>query len=246
MAWEWDAAAYGRLRLPHELWGQRTLARLALTGSETVLDAGCGTGRDTAALLEALPRGRVIAVDASASMLDQLRARLPETGRLTILAADLLDPLPIAEPVDAVLSVAVLHWIADHQRVFDNLAAILRPGGRLSVDCGGHGNIASVQAALAAVLGEVPQVWNFAAPAETERRLAAAGFVDIEARLRAETAQFDGPAALHDYLETVVLGAHLVRLGADERAAFVRAVAERLPRPAVDYVRLEVHARRAA
>ncbi|WP_018503290.1 class I SAM-dependent methyltransferase [Parafrankia discariae] len=245
MAWEWDAAAYGRLRLPHELWGRRAIARLALTGTETVLDAGCGTGRDTAVLLEALPRGRVVAVDASAAMLDQLRARLPDSGRLTVLQSDLGDPLPVAGPVDAVLSVAALHWIADHRRVFDNLAAVLRPGGRLAVDCGGHGNIASVQAALAAVLGEAPQVWNFATPAETERRLAAAGFVDIDARLRAEPARFDDPAALHDYLE-VVLGAHLARLGVDERAAFVRAVAERLPRPAVDYVRLEIHARRAA
>ncbi|OAA28111.1 trans-aconitate 2-methyltransferase [Frankia sp. EI5c] len=246
MAWEWDAVSYDSLVLPHELWGRRALARLALDGGETVLDAGCGTGRDTAALLAALPRGRVLAVDASATMLDQLRARLPDAGeRLTVLAADLREPLPVPGPVDAVLSVAVLHWIDDHQRVFDNLAAVLRPGGRLSLEFGGHGNIAAVEKALADVLGEPPRAWNFATPAETGRRLEAAGFVDVEVALRPDTARFAEPSALHSYLETVVLGAHLGRLGADERAAFVDEVARRLPAPVIDYVRLEAGARRA-
>ena len=39
MAWEWDAGRYDALNLPHVEWGRRTLARLELTGTETVLDA---------------------------------------------------------------------------------------------------------------------------------------------------------------------------------------------------------------
>lgn len=147
--------------------------------------------------------------------------------------------------VDAVLSVAVLHWIEDHQRVFDNFAAALRPGGRLALEFGGQGNIASVDAALADILGDPPRTWNFASPTETAERLEKAGFVDVDARLRPDQARFAEPDALHSYLETVVLGAHLARLGVDERAAFVHEVARRLPEPAIDYVRLEATARRA-
>src|SRR5579875_3682384 len=55
---EWDAAAYDALPLPHERWGRRVLGSLPLRGDECVLDAGAGTGRDTAALLGRLPRGR--------------------------------------------------------------------------------------------------------------------------------------------------------------------------------------------
>jgi trans-aconitate 2-methyltransferase len=69
---EWDAASYDPLPLPHERWGQRLLATLPLAGDETVLDVGAGTGRDTAALLDRLPRGRVVAVDGSAAMLEQI------------------------------------------------------------------------------------------------------------------------------------------------------------------------------
>src|ERR1700684_430092 len=77
---EWDAASYDALPLPHEQWGQRLLATLPLAGDETVLDVGAGTGRDTAALLDRLPRGRVVAVDGSAAMLDRLRSPLGGGG----------------------------------------------------------------------------------------------------------------------------------------------------------------------
>ena len=142
---EWDAASYDALPLPHERWGMRLLATLPLRGDETVLDVGAGTGRDTAALLERLPRGRVIAVDGSVAMLNRLRARLAGTGpeRLTVLQADLTAPLPVAEPVDAAFSVATLHWLPDHEQVFRSLAAVLGPGALLRAEWGGAGNCAS-------------------------------------------------------------------------------------------------------
>ena len=76
-----------------------------------MLDAGCGTGKVTRVLLERLPRGRVIAVDASPSMVEQARAALP--GAVDVRQAD-LTALDLGEPVDAVLSTATFHWIPDH------------------------------------------------------------------------------------------------------------------------------------
>jgi trans-aconitate 2-methyltransferase len=62
---EWDASTYDRIPLPHERWGSGVIARLGLLGHETVVDLGCGTGRDAERLLKRLPRGRVIAVDGT-------------------------------------------------------------------------------------------------------------------------------------------------------------------------------------
>ena len=64
---EWNAGEYERLADPMTRWGGQVLERLTLTGSETVLDAGCGTGRVTEQLLARLPHGHVIGVDASRS-----------------------------------------------------------------------------------------------------------------------------------------------------------------------------------
>jgi trans-aconitate 2-methyltransferase len=134
---EWDAATYDALPLPHHRWGRGVLSALPLVGDEVVLDVGAGTGRDTEALLGRLPRGHVLAVDGSASMLERLRARLTAVpaDRLTVLQADLRQPLALDGPVDAVFSVATLHWLPDHPAVFPpppfGAAAGRSPGRRV-------------------------------------------------------------------------------------------------------------------
>lgn len=244
---EWDATAYDGLRLPHEGWGRGVIERLAPRGDECVLDAGCGTGRDAAALLDLLPDGRVIAVDGSVRMLEQLRAKLADRlDRVEVIHADLTDPLPVSRQADAAMSVAAFHWILDHDALFASVAGALRPGARFVAECGGEGNVAHVDAAVADLLGQPPRIFNFAGVAATEARLARAGFTDIEVALRPDPAVFPDAATLHAYLRTVVLGGYLDGMPAHEHDAFVEAVAARLPEPAVDYVRLEFAATRAA
>ncbi|CAN5514465.1 hypothetical protein BH18ACT1_BH18ACT1_10740 [soil metagenome] len=66
---DWDAPAYERVSSPQEDWARTVLDRLPLRGDETVLDAGCGSGRVTRLLLERLPDGHVVGVDAAPSMI---------------------------------------------------------------------------------------------------------------------------------------------------------------------------------
>ena len=108
MPHDWDAATYDRLPIPMTGWGLEVLERLELRGDETVLDAGCGTGQVTEALRERLPRGHVIALDASPSMIAKAVERLG-ADRMTYLTHDLMEPIRI-DPVDAILSTATFHW----------------------------------------------------------------------------------------------------------------------------------------
>jgi trans-aconitate 2-methyltransferase len=244
MVREWDAGTYDSLPLPHLRWGRRTLERFDLTGAETVLEAGCGTGRDTEALLERLPDGHVIAVDGSARMLDRLRTRLDgRLGRVTVVRADLTEPLPVAEPADAAFSVATFHWIHDHDTLFANIARALRPGARFAADCGGLGNVARVRAAVEDVLGRRTGVWHFAGIDDTRERLERAGFTDVSVDLVEAPAPLEPGEQFHTYLATVVLGAELDAIPPAEHREFVAAVASRLPEPVIDYVRLELSAR---
>src|SRR5207253_3821709 len=109
----WDGRSYDRISAPMEALGRGVLERLDLRGDETVLDAGCGSGRITQALLERLPRGKVIAVDTSASMLEAACERLAgapraQAGGLELRLADLLE-LELQQPADAGPSTATFH-----------------------------------------------------------------------------------------------------------------------------------------
>jgi trans-aconitate 2-methyltransferase len=246
MTREWDARTYDRVADPQTRWGRAVLDRLPLAGDERVLDAGCGTCRVTELLAARLPRGQVVALDASASMIEAARGRLAPFGdRIEFVVADLGLPLPLAEPVDAVLSTATFHWVTNHDALFVNLAAVLRPGGRLVAQCGGMGNIASIRKVLAGVGDGWPGATYYASPFDTARRLEAAGFVDVECWLTDEPTRFEPGEPFETFLRTVILGAHLGRLPAEERDGFVRAVVERLPEPVIDYVRLNILARRS-
>jgi trans-aconitate 2-methyltransferase len=227
-------------------WGRTVLERLPLDGGETVLDAGCGSGRVTEQLLERLPHGRVVATDAAPSMLAEARTRLERFGdRVEFVECDLGRPLPVDGPVDAVFSTATFHWVPDHDALFANLAAVLRPGGWLVAQCGGAGNVASVQRVASELLEDGWMgPWTFATPEQTSARLAAAGFVEVETWLHDEPTPLEPGEPLETFLATVILRAHLERMPEADRAGFVRRVAERLPEPVIDYVRLNMVARR--
>ena len=249
---DWNADAYHRVSGPQVAMAGAVLDRLELRGDEVVLDAGCGSGRVTRMLLERLPRGRVIAVDASPEMAARAREELRGEARADVREADLaafrLEP---GEQVDAVFSNATFHWVPDHAALFAALAAALAPGGRLSAQCGGEGNVAGVHAAALQAAADCglgfrfagwPRPWNFAGPQQTAARLRAAGFDDVRCWLQAWPVTPDEPRA---YLETVCLGPHLERLADDEHGRFLDAVMARLgERPLLDYVRLNIVATR--
>jgi trans-aconitate 2-methyltransferase len=243
---EWDGATYDRISGPMEALGREVLGRLELEGDEVVLDAGCGSGRITQALIEQLPSGRVIAVDQSSSMVDAARRRLGPGADIRL--ADLLD-LEVEQPVDAILSTATFHWIADHDRLFERLRAILRPGGRLVAQCGGGGNIEVLRAKAGAVVAREPYAehfidwrppWNYAGPTETRERLLAAGFSSAECWLTPAPRRPDHP---REFLAAIILGPHVQRLPEELRERFMDDVLDVLGEPVVvDYVRLNIDA----
>jgi trans-aconitate 2-methyltransferase len=243
---EWDGTIYDRISGTMEALGREVLERLDLRGNEVVLDAGCGSGRITAALIERLPQGRVIAVDGSESMVAAARRRLgPEAD---VRVVDLLE-LELEEPLDAILSTATFHWIADHELLFQRLRRALRPGGRLVAQCGGEGNVDALRGRARAVVAREPYAehfaawrapWNYAAPRQTEERLLAAGFASASCWL-APTPRC--PEEPREFLSSIVLGPHVQQLPAELREPFMDDMLAELGEPVVvDYVRLIIDA----
>jgi trans-aconitate 2-methyltransferase len=246
---DWNAASYDRVSTPQVEMARPVLDRLPLNGDETVLDAGCGSGRVTELLLERLPRGHVVAVDSAPSMVEHARETL-SGQRATVLCQSLTE-LELDEPVDAVFSNAVFHWIGDHERLFERLAAALKPGGRLVAQCGGRGNIDSFRRLADEVAAEPPFAehmtdfrgpWNYAAPEETEARLRAAGFDEVRCWLQPWPVTPDDPL---EFARTVCLGNHLEELPEPLRVPYAEEVVRRCGEPLVlQYVRLNIDGRR--
>jgi trans-aconitate 2-methyltransferase len=245
---DWDAETYHRVSTPQLEWAREVIERLPLRGDETVLDAGCGSGRVTQLLVERLPQGRVIGVDASPSMIEQAREALGPDVELHVCE---LTQLELDGRVDAVFSNAVFHWIPDHDALFGRIFDVLEPGGRLVAQCGGAGNVARFHSVLHEVAAEPPFAehiggwdgpWNFQPAPATAMRLEEAGFVDVSAWTQDWPVVPDEP---EEFIRTVCLGHHLERLPEELRPLLVERMVERAPSPlTLDYVRLNMDARK--
>jgi trans-aconitate 2-methyltransferase len=216
---EWDATAYHRLSGPQVSWGKKVLSGLKLRGDEFLLDAGCGTGRLTAELLQDLPAGRVVGVDLSRNMLATARDHLrPQFGaRIHFVAANLQD-LPFERVFDGIFSTAAFHWVPDHRRLFRSLFRALRPGGWLRAQCGGGPNLDRLRKRMDALMAAPkyarffarfrdPWVYNDAETAADLLRQA--GFVEVETSVEPALTVLENLNNYSDFLRTAILRRHL-------------------------------------
>ncbi len=253
----WNAEVYNRIGTPMRRWAQAVIDDLHLTGDETVLDAGCGSGAVTFDLLSKIPRGKIYALDASQEMVDSLTKKLAERHetRVIPIRASLTD-FTLPEQVDRVFSNAVFHWIPDDAALFGALYRACKPGGRLRAQCGGFGNNNHVLEAVATVRQQTPFAKHlegftdskkYRTPKEATAALEAASWQDVRAHLFDQPVPFEDPEEAALYVRTILLRDHIARLPDPEGIAYSQAVvAETIRRygaPYVaDYVRLDLWA----
>jgi trans-aconitate 2-methyltransferase len=255
---EWNAADYHRISEPQVSWGKKVLARVRLRGDELLMDAGCGTGRLTAQLLQSLPRGRVVGVDLSQNMLDGAQDYLSPDfgGKFWLVAADLQD-LPFERVFDGIFSTAAFHWVLDYDRLFRSLFRVLRPCGWLQAQCGGGPNLARLRqriGELAATakyeryFGGFREPWTFNDAETAAAVMRRAGFIEVDTSLEPALTILEGRAKYSEFVGTVILRQHLERIpGAESRTAFVAALAGQAatddPPFTLDYWRLNLSAK---
>jgi trans-aconitate 2-methyltransferase len=256
---EWDSTAYHRISAPQFTWGKKILDRLSLSGDETVLDAGCGTGKLTRELLELLPRGHVVALDVSQNMLNAAQGNLAsEFGdRVEFVAADLMD-LPFSELFDGIFSTAAFHWVPDHDRLFQSLYRALKSGGWLIAQCGGARNLDRFLGRVA-VLTRVPKFsrylrnfqnpWVFSDAQTARRMLEATGFLEVDTSLEEAPTRFDNAEQFSEFASKVILHRHLELLPEEDLcrrmlAQLAEEAAQDDPPFELDYWRLNLKAKK--
>jgi ubiquinone/menaquinone biosynthesis C-methylase UbiE len=112
------------------------IEHLALQPGMAALDAGCGPGRVTLPLAEAVgPQGRVVALDMQPGMLDVAaeKARVAGLSNIEFVNAGLGEGKLAAQQFDRAVLVTVLGEIPDRAAALREIFAALKPGGILSV-----------------------------------------------------------------------------------------------------------------
>jgi trans-aconitate 2-methyltransferase len=253
----WDARLYAANTAHHRRYDDDTLRGVRLRPEDWVVDLGCGVGDFTARLAGLVPAGQVLGVDAEADMVAAARHRLTAPHvRLEVCRAQELSRFAAAGRYDAVLSVAMLHWIAaaEHPGVLGQVRRALRPGGVFRAEFGGHGQIAPVRRVLdevSAAHGGGPADWYFPTVTDYQRLLAGAGFVagaDGWVDLIVQRREFPDSTAFLGWLRSQIFVGYDRVLPPAARPAFRAAAEERAltelqdpdGRYDLDYVRLDL------
>jgi trans-aconitate 2-methyltransferase len=260
---KWNAADYAANSSVQQSWARELMARLKLRGGEHILDVGCGDGKVTAEIARAVPHGSVTGIDASAEMIGFARRAFPSSqnpnlkfqicdareiravGRVTPCAPSdagtrggahgVTRPTMPGVPFDIIFSNAALHWVDDHQAILRGMAAVLKPGGRLIVSCGGRGNAQDVFLALRPEMRlkrwrgffrRMPKPYFFYAPEDYRKWLPKSGFKINSLKLVPKDATYAGAAGFAAWLRTTWLP-YVQLVPEDLREEFIAAVTER-------------------
>ncbi len=233
---KWNAADYAANSAVQQTWARELIAHLHLRGDEHVLDVGCGDGKVTAEIARAVPDGSVIGVDASAEMIAFAKETFP-AKRNPNLEFHVMDARHVgfARKFDLVFSNAALHWVDDHPAFLRGAAAILRPGGRLVVSCGGRGNAHDVFIALRPEMRlkrwrgffrKLEKPYFFHSPADYEKWLPRFGFKTHGVKLSPKDAVYQGRDGFAAWLRTTWLP-YIQRVPEDVREEFIAGVVDR-------------------
>lgn len=255
MSTTWDAGLYAANTAHHRRHDGDFLAGLALPAGSRVLDVGCGIGDLTDRIAGLGDDLDVLGVDADPGMVAAAGERARPGLRFAECRAQDLDRVVPAGAVDAVFSMAALHWVpaADQPGTLGQIRRALRAGGLFRAQLGGRGQIAAVRELLdeeSAALGGGPAGWFFPGPEDYSALLAGAGFTAGGGWIRL-LRQVRGCAdadALRGWLRSQVFGAYDPVLPAGAGAEFRRRAEARavagLRRADgsydLDYVRLDL------
>lgn len=229
-----DGRRYEKASQCQREWGIELIEELQLNGHESILDLGCGTGLITRALANRVPRGHVLGIDNSRSMLEA--AERNKIGNMELMLLD-INEMTFDREFDVIFSNAALHWIQDHEKLLCKMYQALKPGGFVRVQFGGDGNVSSFIKVVRAVMNQPAFIswfedfrwpWYMPKPEEYKILLSRSEFRTYRVWEENKDRYFPDAESLVGMVEEAGLVPFLAVLPADEKQVFRDVVIARL------------------
>jgi trans-aconitate methyltransferase len=232
--YNWNAKDYENNSQAQQKWARELIPHLNLTGTEHILDLGCGDGKVTAELASLVSGGSVVGVDNSRQMIELAKEKYPQNQYFN-LSFQVMDAshLTFTDSFDVVFSNAVLHWVKNHQPVVEGLYKSLRLGGKILLRMGGKGDAEGITSVMNSVRGatkwaqyftdfELP--FTFLGVDDYHKLLKQAGFSIIRVELIPKDMTHEGKSGLEGWIRTTWLP-YTQRIPEEKREIFIEEVA---------------------
>jgi len=231
--YNWNAKDYEKNSQAQQKWARELIATLKLTGSENILDLGCGDGKVTAELARLVADGSVVGVDNSRQMIELAKEKY-SPNRHPNLLFQVMDAsaLSFEGCFDVVFSNAALHWVKNHQPVIAGLYKSLRVGGKILLRMGGKGDAAGIISTMndvkaaakwAQYFTEFEFPFTFLGVDDYQALLKEAGFSINRVELIPKDMMHDGKSGLEGWIRTTWLP-YTERIPTENKEIFIEEV----------------------
>ena len=258
--YKWDAEEYQKSSSAQQKWARELINKMGLTGSEGVLDMGCGDGKVTSEIATHLKTGCILGIDSSVDMIVLAGKTFPNEDNPNLhFKVKYFQDIDYKSEFDLIFSNAALHWIKGHGDILKRIQKSLKPNGRILIQMGGKGNAKNILDIADEMIKE--EEWKpyfkdftfpygFYEPVEYENWLNEAHLKPLRVELISRVMVQNGIDGLKSWIRTVWLP-YTQRIPIDLQENFIEELANRYINkyPAdndglisVDMVRLEVEA----
>jgi trans-aconitate 2-methyltransferase len=221
----WDPTQYERFKDERAQPFRDLVALIHTRPNMRIVDLGCGTGELTRELHEQLSASETLGIDSSSSML----AKASPSANLHFQLSDIAT-FESDRPFDLIFSNAALHWLPDHEHLFERIASMLAPNGQLALQMPANHDHPShrIAAELATSFGIDPRTVNVLPPETYAALLHRIGFARQHVRLQVYGHVLPSTVDVVEWTKGSTLTPYREALPADRYEAFLAEYAARL------------------
>jgi trans-aconitate 2-methyltransferase len=124
---KWDGEKYKQNSSPQDHFAQYALAQITIKEDDSVIDLGCGNGKNTH-IISQKTKGLVIGVDLSSSQITKAQSDY-QAGNLHYQVGDMAH-FTSSQKFNKATGLCSLSWVPEQDKAYKTIATLLQPGGQ--------------------------------------------------------------------------------------------------------------------